>query len=75
MTICSLVVLTQPENLNTVTSKLEEFSGVEIHGKSKEGKIIVVIDHPERSHCSEMMMAMASMEGVVNTSLVYEYHE
>lgn len=75
MTICSLVVHTRPENLSSVSSRLEEYSGVEIYGKSQEGKIIVVIDHPERSHCSETIMAMAGMDEVVNTSLVYEYQE
>lgn len=75
MTICSLVVKTRPENLSRVSSKLEEYSGVEIYGKSKEGKIIVIIDHPERSYCSETIMAMAGMDEVVNASLVYEHHE
>jgi nitrate reductase NapD len=75
MTICSLVVHTRPEKIKVVSAQLEELQGVEIHGRSKKGKIIVVIDHPERSLCSEAVMAMASMDGVVNASLVFEYQE
>lgn len=75
MTICSLVVHAHPEKLQAVTTQLADFGGVEIHGQSEKGKLIVVIDHPKRSYCGETMMAMASMEGVVNTSLVFEYHE
>jgi nitrate reductase NapD len=75
MTICSLILHTRPENLDPVTVDLESMEGVEVHGRSEHGKLIVVIDHPERRHCSEMMMTMAKMDRVVNTSLVYEYHE
>lgn len=75
MTICSLVLHTRPENLDLVTGDLERMEGVEVHGRSDLGKLIVVIDHSKRKHCSEMMMTMAKMDRVVNTSLVYEYHE
>lgn len=75
MTICSLIIQTRAENLDAVSLKLENMTGVEIHTRSDEGKLVVLIDHPKRSYCSEAMMAMASMDGVVNASLVYEYYE
>lgn len=75
MTICSLVLHTRPENIEHVSAQLNGMLGVEVYGKDDDGKLIVVLDHPERTHCSESIMAMASMDKVISTSLVYESAE
>ena len=73
MTICSLVIHARPEKLDVVSGQLESMKGVEVFGRDELGKLVVVIDHPERLYCSEAMMNMAKMDHVVSTSLVYEH--
>lgn len=75
MTICSLVVQTAPENVNQLSGDLEKIKGVEVHASNKAGKLIVSIDHPDRTHCSETIMTMSTMDGVLSSSLVFEYQE
>lgn len=75
MSICSLVVHAKPEKLEPVTQLIADMEGVEIHAKSEMGKLVVSIDHPQRRYCSDAMMKMTSMDGVLNTSLIYEYFE
>ena len=75
MSICSLVVYTRPENLDSVADSLTSFEGVEIHARGEQGKLVVTIDHPQRRYCSDTMMQMSTMDGVINTTLIYEYFE
>ncbi|MBL7003731.1 MAG: chaperone NapD [Gammaproteobacteria bacterium] len=75
MTICSLVLQAIPENLPPVIKKLEEMDGVEVHATNEAGKMVVSIDHPSRKYCSDVMTKMTLLDGVMSTSLVYEYQE
>ena len=75
MTICSLVVYAKPETTPAVEHSITEFEGTEVHAATKEGKIIVSLDHPDRTYCSQVIMDLNNIEGVISTSLVYEYFE
>ncbi len=75
MSICSLVVYTRPENVDSVGDSLALLEGVEVHARGENGKLVVTIDHPERRFCSDTMMHMSTMDGVINTALIYEYFE
>ncbi len=75
MTICSLIVQTIPENINTVNATLENIQGVEVHAQDESGKMVVTIDHPDRDYCSKTMADISVINGVMSTSLVYEYQE
>ena len=75
MTICSLVVQSKPESLAPVAKELAGIAGVQIHARDDIGKLVVSIDHPERSYCSQVMADITRIEGVVGTSLVFEYQE
>ncbi len=75
MTICSLVLHARPEKLERVTGELEKMQGVEVHGASELGKLVVTVDHPDRGYCSDTMIRMHDLDGVLNAALIYEYHE
>ncbi len=75
MTICSLVVQTRPEYLDAVNESLSTMNGVEVHAQNKYGKMVISIDHPSREYCSKVMTEMTYINGVMSTSLVYEYQE
>ena len=75
MTICSLVVQARPEHLESVNETLNAMKGVEIHAQNEFGKLVISIDHPSREYCSKAMTDMTRIDGVMSTSLVYEYQE
>ncbi len=75
MSICSLVIFTKPENLDAVAQRASDMESVEVHARSDDGKLVVTVDHPDRGVCSETIMELARLDGVINTSLVYEYYE
>ena len=75
MSICSMVVHSRPEKLEPVIHSLESMTGVEVRARDERCKLEVLIDHPERKVISDAMMEMNNIEGVLNTSLIYEYFE
>ena len=74
MTICSLVVYARPEMVPDIESTIAGLEGAEVHAATDEGKLIVVLDHPDRTHCSKTIMNLNDIDGVIGTSLVYEHH-
>ncbi len=75
MTICSMVVHTRPEKIEAVRHAITEHDGVEVHAVSEEGKMVVTIDHPDYTYCSERVMQMNNVDGVLSAALIYEYHD
>ncbi len=75
MTICSLVVYARPEQAPIVEGAIAALDGTEVHAATKEGKLVVLLDHPDRTYCAETIMGLNNIDGVISTSLVYEYFE
>jgi len=75
VTICSLVIQAKPQHLSTVSASLHEMQGVEVHMQGENGKMVVSIDHPSREYCSDAMTKMSQINGVMSSSLVFEYQE
>lgn len=75
MTICSLVLQTYPNRIDSTTKYLRAIPDVEIHAQDNLGKIIITIDNPSRSYCSQVMTDITSIEGMMSTSLIYEYQD
>jgi len=75
MSIYSVVIHTKPENISSVSAELEKTEAVELHATNEKGKLIVTVDHPDRSYCSDTLMGFHNIPGVLNSSLVYEYFE
>ncbi|MDU8926774.1 chaperone NapD [Alisedimentitalea sp. MJ-SS2] len=75
MTICSLVIYSKPEKAAAVETEVAALEAVEVHASDPKGKLVVTVDHPERAFCSDTIMGFHSIDGVINTALVYEYTE
>lgn len=75
MPICSLVIQAKPQLLSSVSASLNAMQGVEIHVQGETGKMVVSIDHPSREYCSDAMTKMSLIDGVMSSSLVFEYQE
>jgi nitrate reductase NapD len=73
--ICSLVIQAKPQHLNSVSASLNAMQGVEVHVRGENGKMVVSIDHPSRDYCSDAMTKMSLFNGVMSSSLVFEYQE
>lgn len=73
MNICSLVVHARPERLGAVQADLEKMPGVEVHGRSDDGKLVVTAEDTGEALANDAMMAIQNMDGVLNAVLIYHY--
>jgi periplasmic nitrate reductase NapD len=73
MNVCSVVVYTKPERSGAVTTKLEEFNGVEVHGGQEEGKLVVTVEGGDDDKLADTMAAFNDVDGVINTVMIYHY--
>ncbi len=73
MNICSVVVHARPENLAEVQANLECLPGVEVHGGSEEGKLIVTVEDTGGSTMSETVARFNDVDGVINAVMIYHY--
>ncbi len=75
MTICSLVLQAKPQHLEAIIDVLNTMDGIEVHAQNESGKMVVTIDHPSREYCSKAMTDMSQLNGVMSSSLIFEYQE
>ncbi len=73
--ISSMVVHTIPEYQQTVKDHIEQLPGVEIHGESDCGKLIVVLESHNETHITEVMDEISHLGHVLSTALVYHQIE
>ena len=72
MNLCSLVVHTQPQALEQVRAGLEALPGVEVHGGSDAGKLIVTLEADDEAFTNTLMQ-INQLEGVLNAVMAYHY--
>ena len=73
MNVCSLVVHARPERLDGVQTELEKMPGVEVHGRSDDGKLVVTAEDTGEARANDAMTAIQELDGVVNAVLIYHY--
>ncbi|OZS43776.1 chaperone NapD [Photobacterium sanguinicancri] len=73
--ISSLVVHVKPESLAAVKAQILEMPNTEIHGESKEGKIIVVLETENQGYVTDTIDKINNLEDVLITFLVYHQIE
>ena len=75
MSISSLIVHTRPGAADSVRDHLSCFDGVEVHAVTEDGRLVVTVDQPDDAKASETFLAFEALEGVLSTSLVFNYFE
>jgi periplasmic nitrate reductase NapD len=73
--ICSLVVHARPDALAPVGEALRAMAGVEIHGESPKGKIVVTVETTNDDDIVRTMGCIADLPGVLSTALIYQHSE
>ena len=75
MNISGVVVRTYPENIESVTEKLTDFEGVEVHGSNSDGRMVVTIEQETVGEISDLLALMHDVPGVLSASMIYHQFE
>lgn len=73
--ISSMVVLASPDGLQSVKDNIDALEGVEIHGESESGKLVVVLESDGQTHITDVIEKINNFRHVLSTSLVYHQIE
>ena len=70
-----MVVLARPDGLQSVKDNIDALRGVEIHGESESGKLVVVLESDSQTHITDVIEKINNFKHVLSTSLVYHQIE
>lgn len=74
--VSGLIVRTLPEDIQSVTHRLNQLEGVEVHLSEPDGKLIVTVEEmPGEKVMVDQITKINAAEGVLSAALVYAHQE
>ena len=75
MNISSAIIHVLPGNVAIVQAGLATLVGVEVHGISSEGKMIVTIETEDEGSNADTYQRIGQLDGVMSAAMVYHQTE
>ena len=75
MNISSAIVHIVPARLDEACALLSGLPGVEIHARSPEGKVVVVLEDDDTESAANSYVALHGIPGVASVAMVYQYSD
>ena len=75
MNISSAIVHALPELSESVRARIEAQAGMEVHGVSPEGRLIVTIERSNDREAADAFEVLRQMDGVLSAMLTYTQTE
>jgi len=75
MSISGVVIHVKPDTAAVMTDRIESLDGVEVHTATGDGRLVVTVDQPDDRKAADTFTELQNLDGVLNTSLVYNYFE
>lgn len=69
--ITSFVVYMNPAKKEQVYQGLSTIEGLEVHGESPDGKLVVTLESSTNKAMLDQIDSINAVEGVINSALVY----
>jgi nitrate reductase NapD len=73
MNISSAIVHIVPARLDEACALLSGLPGVEIHARTPEGKVVVVLEDDDTESAANSYVALHGIPGVASVAMVYQY--
>ena len=75
MNISSAIMYIAPERIYEACEALLRMSGVEIHARSAEGKVVVTLEDDDTNTAADKYVALHGLPGVASVAMVYQYSD
>ncbi|MDO5612176.1 MAG: chaperone NapD [Paracoccus sp. (in: a-proteobacteria)] len=75
MNICGCLVHVAPRLIDSAKAEIAAMNGVEIHGASDDGRLVVVVEDTADKRASDIIMAVHQVPGVLSLTLNYHHFE
>ena len=75
MNISSAILHVAPAHFEQACATLLGMSGVEIHARSPEGKVVVTLEDDSTNSAADKYVALHGIPGVASVAMVYQYSD
>ncbi len=75
MSISGLVIHARPEKTGLVRAELCRQDGVQVHGESADGRLVVTVDRSDDAAAIETISGFQNLQHVFSVSLVYSHFD
>ncbi|OOZ40034.1 chaperone NapD [Solemya elarraichensis gill symbiont] len=75
MNICGILVHAQPTNFDAVRERLLSVNGIEVHGMSDEGRVVITLEEDDENAMADALHKVQTLEGVISASMIYHHNE
>lgn len=75
LNISGIVVHAHPDKIGKVSALLEEIPGVEVHGASEIGKLVVTVEKADDRESADTYAQITQLPGVLSVAMVYHHFE
>jgi len=75
MNISSAIMYIAPERLDEACEGLSQMTGVEIHARSPEGKVVVTLEDDSTNSAADKYVALHGLPGVASVAMVYQFSD
>ncbi len=70
--ICGVMIHARPDKKIQVEQALLNTKGVELHGSSPEGKLVVTVESEDQYYVADTISAFKDIDGVLCASMIYQ---
>ena len=71
--ICGVVLQTRPDKRASVEMHLKNSKGIEVHGSSDEGRLVVTVESEDKFYVADTIESFKDIDGVLTASMVYQF--
>ncbi len=75
MNISSAIVIPNPDRVQGVIEALQAFAGVEVHGVSPEGKLVITIETDDDGSNAATYQRIGQIDGVASAMMIFHQTE
>ena len=75
MNIAGVLLHALPKRIERVRGELADLPGVELHGTTPEGRLIITVEDHDAMSADRTLVALHQLEGVLSVALVYHHFE
>lgn len=75
MYIAGVLLRARPEQLDQISHQALQLSGVDVHARTTDGRLVVTIEGDNRRQIADTIFKLDSLDHVLSSSMVYEESE
>lgn len=75
ISVCGVMVLIHPDKRESTEAKMLEIEGLEIHGASDEGKLVITVQTDSYRATGDAITRLQHVPGILSISMIYQHAE